>query len=134
MKKDNKSDVVSLLETFQKNVLMHKPPVKDMLVEIRMMKFKVKPRQGDFSAIDFANDELIEVLWSLGKLDEFVHLQYPRLNDEDQVAFFSYFDSMQKKLQNDLNKINLKQETTGTRLIALEIEIFKDRSRRKKAN
>lgn len=134
MKKYNKSDVLSMLEAFQRKVLMHKPPVKDMLTELQMMRFKVKPRQGDFASVDFTNHELIEILWSLGKLDEFFQEQYMEMNDHDQETFISYFDSMQKKLQEDLNKLNLKQEMGGARLTTLEIEIFKERSKRRKLN
>lgn len=134
MKKNNKSDVLSLLEMFQRKVLLHKPPVKEMLSEIQMMRFKVKPRQGDLASVDFGNSDLIEILWSLGKLDEFFQKEYTRLDADDQEAFFGYFDAMQKKLQEDLNRLNLKQETGSTRLSTLEIEIFKERSRKRKTN
>lgn len=134
MKKNNRSDVLTMVESFQRKVLLHKPPVKDMLNEIRMMRFKVKPRQGDLSSVDFANHKLIEILWSLGKLDEFFQQQYSKLDDHDQEAFYTYFDSMQQRLQDDLNRLNLKQETGSARLSTLEIEIFKDRDRSRKTN
>lgn len=134
MKRYNKSDVLTILESFQRKVMLHKPSVEDMLTELQMMHFKVKPRQGDLSRVDFTNHKLIEILWSLGKLDEFFQQQYSKLEDHDQEAFYTYFDSMQQKLQDDLNGLNLKQETGSARLSTLEIEIFKERGKKKKAN
>lgn len=134
MKRYNKSDVLTILESFQRKVMLHKPSVEDMLTELQMMHFKVKPRQGDLSRVDFTNHKLIEILWSLGKLDEFFQQQYSKLEDHDQEAFYTYFDSMQQKLQDDLNGLNLKQETGSACLSTLEIEIFKERGKKKKAN
>ena len=134
MKKDNKSDVLALLELFQQNVLLNKPPIKEMLTEIQMMRFKVKPRQGDLANVDFTNHGLIEILWSLGKLDEFFQQQCLKLNNRDQEALFTYFESIHKKLQDDLNRLNLKHETGGARLANLEIEIFKERTKKRKVN
>lgn len=127
-------DAVQLLELFQRGVLEKKPSVQEMITEIHMMKFKVKPVQGDFSSVNFNNDKFIETLWSLGKLDEFFQTQYPRLNREEQNTFFTYFDSMQKKLQEELNHLNLRQVRTGEKPSMLEMEIFKERIRKKKLN
>ena len=48
-----------------------------MFEEVRMMKFKIKPIQGDVSAFNLKNERFIESLWSLGKLDEFFHKEFP---------------------------------------------------------
>ena len=108
MKKQNQQDALLLLDQFQKKVLENKPPLQEMINEIHMMKFKIKPVQGDFSKVNFRNDRFIEAIWSLGKLDEFFHIQYPQLKKEDRNTFYIYFDVIQKRLQEDLNKLNLK--------------------------
>lgn len=134
MKKKNQRDPLVLLEMFQRNVLMKKPLLKDMITEVHMMKFKVKPVQGDFSDVNFKNDEFIEILWSLGKLDEFFQAQYVHVREKDRGVFFTYFDSMQKKFQEELNRLNLRQDVNHGKPPVLEMEIFKERSKNKRVN
>lgn len=134
MKKQNPQDALQLLEQFQRKVLEKKPPMEEMINEIHMMKFKIKPVQGDFSKVNFRNDRFIETLWSLGKLDEFFHVQYPQLKKQERNAFYTYFDAIQKRLQEDLNKLNLKTSVTDDRQAILEMEIFKERSKKARLN
>ena len=42
-----------------------------MYEEIRMMKFRIRPLQGNVLSVNLNNEKFIEVLWSMGKLDEF---------------------------------------------------------------
>jgi len=134
MKKHNQIDALQLLEQFQKTVLENKPSMGEMISEIHMMKFKIKPMQGDFSQVNFRNDRFIEVLWSLGKLDEFFQTQYPQIRKEEKSTFFTYFDLLQKKLQEDLNHLNLKTSFNEGKQTILEMEIFKERIKNKKTN
>lgn len=134
MKKQNQIDVLQLLEQFQKTILQNKPSVGEMITEIHMMKFKVKPMQGDFSQVNFRNDRFIEALWSLGKLDEFFQIQYPHIKKEEKSTFFTYFDLLQKKLQEDLNHLNLRTTLDEGKQTILEMEIFKEHIKTKKPN
>ena len=134
MKKRNQQDALQLLEIFQKSVLQNKPPLIEMISEIRMMKFKIKPLQGDFSRVNFNDHELINILWSLGKMDEFFQSQFPTLKVGQRNTFFNYFDSLQRKFQDDLNKLNLREGHSTIKPSVLEMEIFKERSRGKKTN
>lgn len=134
MKKKSQRDPLALLETFQRDILQKKPVFAEMITEVNMMKFKIKPVQGDFSDINFGNTQFIEILWSLGKLDEFFQAQYHNIREEDRGTFFNYFDSMQKKFQEELNKLNLRQKVSQTNPPVLEMEIFKDRPRHKRVN
>jgi len=134
MKKRNQQDALQLLEIFQKSVLQNKPPLIEMISEIRMMKFKIKPIQGDFSRVNFNDHELINILWSLGKMDEFFQSQFPTLKVGQRNTFFNYFDSLQRKFQDDLNKLNLREGHSTIKPSVLEMEIFKERSRGKKTN
>ncbi|MFA5136030.1 MAG: hypothetical protein WC489_01400 [Patescibacteria group bacterium] len=134
MKKKNQRDVMLLLEVFQKNVLQNKPAHEEMIAEIHLMRFKIKPLQGDVSDVNFYDKRFIETLWSLGKLDEFFQRQYPLLNKNDRTVFYTYFDSMQKKFQEDLNKLHLKQTQQVHGQQILEMEIFKERVKKGKQN
>lgn len=134
MKKKIQRDALVLLGMFQKDVLLKKPDIKEMIAEIHMMKFRVKPLQGDLSGINFHNSLFIETLWSLGKLDEFFQAQYRQLSEKERASFYSYFDSLHKKFQEDLNRLNLKQERREGKAPVLEMEIYKDRQKKKRLN
>lgn len=133
MTKKNQKDPLALLEVFQKSVLQNKPALVDMITEVHMMQFKIKPLRGDVQHIDFQNNKFIEILWSLGKLDEFFQKQYPTISEPKREQFFLYFDLMQKKLQDDLNKLRLQSPQDETRS-GFEVEIFKTRAQKKKSN
>ena len=62
-----------------------------MFEEVQMMKFKIKPIHGDVSAFNLKNISFIESLWSLGKLDEFFHREFPQLSKKDQEVFLRFF-------------------------------------------
>ena len=82
----------------------------------------------------FSDNELINILWSLGKMDEFFQSQFPTLKVGQRNTFFNYFDSLQRKFQDDLNKLNLREGHSTIKPSVLEMEIFKERSRGKKTN
>jgi hypothetical protein len=102
-----------------------------MMCEIRMMNFKIKPLQGDFSRVNFNDRTLIEILWSLGKMDEFFQTQFPSLKVGQRRTFYRYFDSLQRKFQDDLNRLNLREGHGTAKPSVLEMEIFKERNRKK---
>jgi hypothetical protein len=100
-----------------------------------MMKFKIKPIQGDISAYNLKNEKFIESLWNLGKLDEFFRKEFPRLSKKDQEIFLKFFDSLYLKYQEQLNQINLQPTSkTTAKTGLLELEIYKEGKLRKKAN
>lgn len=134
MKKKNESDIVLLLEQFQKNILGNKPSIGQMIKEVQMMRFKIRPIQGDFSYLNFQNSRFIEILWSLGKMDEFFDRRLSALPTKQKGIFFNYFDSMYRSFQDELNKLNLKIPQTGKLSSVFEMEIFKEKKRNKRIN
>lgn len=134
MGKKTSMDILLLFNNIQK-IISTKPNTNQMFEEVRMMKFKIKPLQGDVSAYNLKNEKFIESLWSLGKLDEFFHKEFPLLSKKEQEIFLRFFDNLYFKYQQQLNQINLqpaKMMTTRTGL--LELEIFKEGKLRKKIN
>lgn len=130
MKHKSETDVLKLFDTFQKS-LQQKPSYKQMMDEVRMMKFKVRPMQGDVLLFNMLDERFIEALWNLGKLDELFQNQYQKLSQKNKQLFFRIFDSMYEKLQSELNKINLRRVKTSNISPVLEIEIFKERAKKK---
>lgn len=119
-----------MLRDFQ-NFLKKKPKVGEMLDEVRMMKFKIRPVSGDLLSIDLRNDKFIETLWNLGKLDEFYQSEFPKLSRKNQQVFFQIFENLYQKYRNDLNQVDIHQEKIGPNPQNLEVEIFKERKVRK---
>ncbi len=130
MKKQNNKDILQVLANFKK-ILDHKPDALHMYNEVLMMKFKIKPLQGDISLFNVKNNRLIEVLWSLGKLDELFQKEYRQLPSSEQKIFFRAFNEMHNRLQGELNEINLKTEQLSNLSPVVEMEIFKENLQKK---
>jgi len=143
MKKTNKPsfakategrDIISLFGNIQK-MISTKPDISQMFKEVQMMKFKIKPIQGDLMAFNLKNENFIESLWSLGKLDEFFFKEVPSLSKKEKEIFMNFFDSLYFKYQQQLNQTNLQQRrVTLKKTGLLELEIFKERKLQKKSN
>ena len=134
MRKKTNKDILSLINNIQK-IISTKPNTNQMIEEVRMMKFKIKPIQGDVSAFNLKNERFIESLWSLGKLDEFFHKEFPHLSKKEQEVFLRFFDNLYFKYQQQLNQINLRPAKTAlTKTGLLELEIYKERKLKKKVN
>jgi len=136
-KKEREVDIMSMFKTFKSNVLDKKPTLKEMVADVRMMQFRIRPLQGDVSHIDFANEGFVETLWKLGKMDDFIERHVGKINKKQERAFFSYFDSLYYHLQDRLNSLNLTGRAIGGALQEkkhIEMEIFKIRTRTNRMN
>ncbi|MEN9327955.1 MAG: hypothetical protein RI947_763 [Candidatus Parcubacteria bacterium] len=127
MPKKNRTDVLELITKFQTKVLNNKPSMQEMFDDIRMMKFRIKPVQGDISSINLHDKGFIETLWSLGKLEEFFQTNISSLPLAQKNVFFRLFDDIYKKFHSQLNGANLKHESPSDNPSVLEMEIFKDK-------
>lgn len=123
------NDVVEMVALFQKKILENKPALQQMLEEVRMMKFKIKPLHGDISLLNLKNNSFIEILWSLGKLDEFFQSQYKRVSSGKKDLFLRLFDEIHEKFQDKLNDLNLKPEKVVESSSSFEMEIYKERTK-----
>ena len=104
-----------------------------MYEEIQMMKFKVRPIQGNLSEVNLNNEKFVETLWSLGKLDEFFQKEFYQLSPKNKELFMKIFDDIYEKYQQDLNRVSLQWEKARPASRFLEVEIFKE-VRSKKIN
>lgn len=125
MRKKTNKNIIDLIENFKK-FLDRKPPFEKMYEEIQMMKFKIRPIQGDLSRINLNNKEFISTLWSLGKLDEFFQKEFYKLTGKNKEIFLKIFNNVYEKYQTELNRINLHIEKTINSSGFLEVEIFKE--------
>lgn len=133
MRKKQQLNLSALVDTLQKELVERRPTLRKMYDEVRMMKFVIRPVQGDITRVDFNDSHLIETLWSLGKLDEFFHKRLKTIPFGQRESFMKLFDTLHQQFQGQLNKLNLRPEKQTSSPI-LEMEIFKKRTLPKKSN
>lgn len=132
MKNKTDHDVVQMIHDFQKNVLDQQPSYEEMASEVRMMRFRVRPVEGDILKLNFENTDFVGILWSLGKLDEFFQYVVPSLSQKEKEVFYQLFDRLYQNYQNQLSHINLRSPSTDEERAShrYELEIFREKHRR----
>lgn len=100
-----------------------------MYEEVRMMRFKIRPVSGEISQLDFNNTEFIEMLWGLGKMDEFFQSHINEFTDQEKHTFYRIFEDLHRKFQNKYNQLQIAKRTSPQAPpSAFEMEIYKDRN------
>lgn len=127
MSTTKKTDLFDKIRDFQLTILSKKPGSQEMIHDVRMMNFKLRPLSGNVSDLDFSNFDFIDALWSLGKLDEFFREEYDSVSDDEKDAFYRLVDDIRVNFQQQLNKANIASidfEETPKQMF--EVEIIKD--------
>ena len=133
MIKKNDNRIINLLRDFQTS-LDNRPDMDTMYKEVSMMNFKIRPVQGDIALLDLKNSQLVELLWKLGRLDEFYQQEYGRLNFKQREVFGRFFDNLHGQFQKQLSRLNLKTEQVTGGTPVFEMEIFREKTEGKKIN
>jgi len=132
MDSSKKIDAVDKIKHFQERILANKPEMGEMVYDVRMMNFKIRPISGDITELDYGNNDFIEALWSLGKLDEFFRLEFDSIDLDEKDAFFRMINDLRVNFQNQLKQANIQavdfQDKSMMQLF--EIEIIKDNNLR----
>ena len=128
MKNRKNNDVFEILSDLQA-VLRKKPSPEKMFEDIRMMRFKIKPLMGDISLVNVKNNQLIEALWGLGKIDDFFHKEFNQLSLKDKDTFFRVINDIKGGYEQQLNRVGLKERPNISSPI--ELEIFKEKQTKK---
>jgi len=135
-KKDSTPDMLHLFRSFKTSVLDNKPPHEQMVRDVYMMKFKIRPLQGDVSKLNFSNVLFVETIWQLGKMDDFIEKYLHTIDKKQEHAFFHYFEGMYRQLQNKLNSLHfgVQKGDIFEKRDFIEMEIFKERRNLKLSN
>jgi len=135
-KRESTPDMLVLFKDFKKDVLDNKPRHEQMINEVRMMKFKVRPLQGDISKLNFSDKTFVEVIWQLGKMDDFIEKYISKIDKHQEQAFHYYFEGMYKQLLEKLNNLHFGTGRTdvGIKRSFIEIEIYKEGKKEKSIN
>ncbi|MBI2051601.1 hypothetical protein HYT33_02450 [Candidatus Roizmanbacteria bacterium] len=134
MAKSKKVDVFRMILEFQRDLLENRPEIEQMRHEVQMMRFKIRPLQGDISLLNLEDKNLIEMLWNLGKMDEFFRNQSPRLTRKERDILFQFLDNLYDQFQKKINKVDLRLIEGITPPSPVEMEIYKESKRRKRLN
>ncbi len=126
MNTSNKTDLYEKIKLIQQRTTTNRPTVEEMMSEVRMMNFKVRPVYGNISKINLSNSDFINALWSLGKLDEFFKDEFPNVEDDDREVFFKLVDDMRVSLQQKLNRAYNTEQSPKDDKLFFEIEIYKE--------
>lgn len=135
-KKDSTPDMLRLFKSFKSEVLDKKPTHEQMVKDVYMMKFKIRPIQGDISKLNFSNETFVETIWQLGKMDDFIEKHAHKIEKKQENAFFHYFEGMYKQLQSRLNSLHFgtQKDDLFVKHDFVEMEIFKERKNKKLRN
>ncbi|KKQ37603.1 MAG: hypothetical protein US54_C0030G0010 [Candidatus Roizmanbacteria bacterium GW2011_GWA2_37_7] len=132
MNSTKKTDAVDKIKRFQEEILAKKPTFGDMVHDVRMMNFKIRPVSGNIAELDYGNNDFIDALWSLGKLDEFFRSEFETIDTEEQDAFFRMINNLRVNFQNKLKQANIQADDfeDASMMQLFEIEIIKDNNLR----
>lgn len=120
-------DVFEKLKQFQVMLESNRLSSEEMLHEIRMMNFKLRPLSGEIAELDFSNEGFLHALWKLGKLDELFRREFGSLHEDDRELFFRLVDEMRLKLQYELNRATVwHKDMPDKKRPQYEVEIIKD--------
>lgn len=135
-KKETPLDILKLFKIFKTDVLDKKRSHEQMVKDVYMMKFKIRPLQGDISKLNFSDATFVETIWQLGKMDDFIEKHIHLINKKQEEAFFHYFEGMYKQLQNTLNSLNfgVQRGDLFAKRDLIEMEIYKEGRNKKLRN
>lgn len=134
MRQKNNSDLIEDIVNFQRDLTKNKPSHDIMYEQVRMMRYKIRPLQGDISLLNFKDKKFIEILWNLGKLDEFFDKKKNVLNKRQKEIFFGFLDKIYDKLQHQLNHLDLKYSESDEKHSIIEMEILRELGKTRKLN
>ena len=122
MRKIFELDIIRKIVT---EVEQPKPAFKIMLRDIQMMRFKIRPIIGDISSLNEMNDEVIALLWKIGRIDEIIHASFKDLAEDDQDQLLEYLQHMELQTENDLRRVLRQKPSTKTNNL-LKLEVFRE--------
>jgi len=131
MTNKKKIDFLEEIAKFQTSIIKNKPSLKEMYEQVRMMRYKIKPVQGDISYLNLKNRKFIEILWHLGKLDDFFNKNKKKLNIKQKEIFYDFFENVYTKLQAQLNSLDLKIKKSIDMPLIIEMEIIREMKKTK---
>lgn len=133
--KHPKYTALKLLKEVLADVNDRKPSQEEMLKEVKMMNFKIRPVDGDIFNMMTKNVGFLESLWRIGRIEKIVIKAKDRLSFEEKELFFDYLDELEMQMQTKYDKLLdtvIPDEKKKAKLITLEV--FKEAKFKKDIN
>lgn len=132
-KKKKKLTALDLIKKIDSQIEKARPSKEEMLEDIKMMKFKIRPVTGDIFALKDKDIGFLQSLWKLARIEELVAGQVERLSGGEKEIFFSYLEDLQFKTEEKIalaiRRLPVKEKKN---IKVLELEVFRERTRGKR--
>lgn len=129
----NKITATDVIQKLMSQVEGKKPTAKEMLEDLRVMQFKVKPLYGDITSLTKIYSHFIESVWNMTKIDEIVNRYMDDLDDYGQDQVLNFLDDMESRQVGQMKQMvgHLSEEEIGS-LDSLRLEIYRSPKGKKK--
>ncbi|HLC94677.1 MAG TPA: hypothetical protein VJH96_03870 [Patescibacteria group bacterium] len=94
MTPQHKNNVLQLIQKVKKVMQRQAPPQEQMMQEVKMMNFKVRPLFGDISLLMRRKSGFLEAVWRVGSIEETVAKNICKLDRQEQELFFRYLEKL----------------------------------------
>lgn len=127
MKKNKATTVRDLINRISIEIEVATPTKKQLISDLKMMSFKVRPLSGDLFSISANTDiSLLTSLWRIGKIEEVVKVAIDVLSESEMDSFFRYLDELQERLGNNANLDDIQPVRKRASRKLVKLEIFRD--------
>lgn len=123
-----KFDAFDAVAQLNLSILKQKPSVSQMKRDIQMNRLRIKPHMGDVFSLNMGNDQFIEALWSIIKIDEYIENTVDKLPRKEVDMFYQMSSYFRQQFQDTLNRIDMRLPHMKSRPTEqpVAIEIFRD--------
>lgn len=96
--------------------------------DIQMNRLRIKPHMGDVFSLNMGNDQFIDALWSIIKIDEYIENTVDKLPRKEVDMFYQMSSYFRQQFQDTLNRIDMRLPHMKSRPTEqpVAIEIFRD--------
>ena len=123
-----KFDAFDAVAQLNLSILKQKPTISQMKRDIQMNRLRIKPHMGDVFSLNMSNDQFIEALWSIIKIDEYIENTVDKLTRKEIDMFYQMSSYFRQQFQDTLNRIDMRLPHMTSRPTEqpVAIEIFRD--------
>lgn len=128
------SRVIELIKKITTEIENARPSREQMIEEIKMMKFKIKPIVGDIFEVTKREEVFLESLWKIGKIEEIITGNINKLTEEEKETLFRYLENFQNQMEKKISS-SFRQLPPGLNenITILELEVFKEGKKNKRS-
>lgn len=127
--------VLEIITRIKNEVDISKIDKQEMIRELKMMNFKIKPIIGDLFQVVQKQEIFLESLWKIGKIEEIVSFYKDKLTNEEKDILFHYLESIKSQDEKNLiSQLNQRSLEKGEKVSVFEIQVLKKSPSKKNLN